>query len=94
MFKSLKEAIDIYSKKKNLSINLDLEEISRAWKEAVGERVYMNAQVKFVKNQRLFIQTTTPVWRAELDLQKEIIIKKLIGCLRTETVSIKEIKFI
>ncbi len=92
MFKSLKDSIQKYSKSNNMLHSNQLEKVSNIWIEIVGNHISKNTQVKFIKNKTLFIETATPVWRNELELQKETIYQKLLTKIGQTT--IKEIRFI
>jgi predicted nucleic acid-binding Zn ribbon protein len=62
-----------------------------AWKEAVGERVSQHTEAIKIRNQVLYVSTSSPAWAQELTFLKEELIKKFN--IRTGKENIRDIKF-
>jgi len=63
---------------KNKSLErLKIFSIVTAWKEIVGEKIAMKAKVYDFKNGELIIVCSDPMWRMEIELRKDFLVKKM-----------------
>ena len=63
--------------------------IENAWNKTVGKPISKNTKIESFKNGTIKIKVSNPIWRNELSLQKQALLKKLI---KTEpNLEIKEI---
>ena len=92
MAKQLKEILSGYLKGKEFKEINEIISIEEAWAKTVGQPICSNTKIISFKNQIIKIKTTTPVWRNELTMQKEIILKKLKK--EINHIKLKEIKLI
>jgi len=65
--------------------------ISTAWTNIVGKTISKNTEIKSIKNGRVTIKTTNPIWRNELIFQKEDLLNRLKK--EKPELYIKEIEF-
>ena len=65
--------------------------ISTAWTNIVGKAISKNTEIKSIKNGRVTIKTTNPIWRNELIFQKEDLLNRLKK--EEPELYIKEIEF-
>ena len=65
--------------------------ISTAWTNIVGKTISQNTEIKSIKNGKITIKTSSPIWRNELIFQKEDLLDRLKK-EQPET-KIKEIEF-
>ena len=56
----------------NETINLN-----KSWKKIVGKAISQNTEIVNIKNGKITIKTTTPIWRNELTFQREDLLNKL-----------------
>lgn len=89
---SLKAAIDKFLKKAGIEKTVAQNAAISKWEEAVGEVIASNATPIEVQYGRLIVKASTPVWRQELQLQKNEILKKINKSIGKNV--IKEIQFI
>ena len=71
---------------------LDQQKLIDLWDVVVGEKVCKNAKATSIEHGVLKVETSSPVWRQELHLQKKEIIDKLNNKLNKKI--IKDIRFI
>jgi predicted nucleic acid-binding Zn ribbon protein len=67
----LKDILAELLKSADLPFNPEDGAIWRVWDEVVGEAVARNAQPLWVKNKRLRIKVSDPIWLQELALMEE-----------------------
>ena len=65
--------------------------ISAAWTGIVGKTISNNTEIKSIKNGKITIKTTNPIWRNELIFQKEDLLSRLKE--EEPELNIKEIEF-
>jgi len=75
--KQLKKALDEYLKGTDfIEINNTIS-IEAAWEKTVGKLISKNTKIKSFKNGTITIKASNPIWRNEISLQKQDILKKL-----------------
>ena len=88
--KSLKNIINEYLEDTKFEEINNLLKIEQLWKKTVGEIISQKTKIIKFEHNILLIKTNTPVWRNELSLQKNSLIKKIN---RTKNINVKEIIF-
>ncbi|MCD6449661.1 MAG: DUF721 domain-containing protein [Thermotogaceae bacterium] len=51
--------------------------IVTAWKEIVGEKIAVKAQIHDFRNGELVIICSDPMWRMEIELRKDVLVEKM-----------------
>ena len=77
MAEAIKEILEKYLQKKSFKEINQTIALEKEWEEVVGKHIYKNTQIVSFKKGVLKIKSATPVWRNEISLQKEIILKKI-----------------
>ena len=90
--KHLKKAIEKAIKGAGIKSSLDQEAAIIFWNNIVGEAVSSVTTAKKVESGTLTVRVETSVWRQELQMQKEEIIKKINKKIGTR--AIRDIRFI
>ncbi len=85
-------AIKRLIKKNGLEQGLNQQKAIDVWEEVVGKKINKNTEPTEVEFGVLIVKTKSAVWRQELHLQKEKIIKMINKRLNKKT--IKDIRFI
>ena len=75
--KPIKELIQNYLSGSNLKEINETICIEESWKEIVGKNISKNTTLKSFIKGTLIIKTSNPIWRNELSLQNQILLKKL-----------------
>ncbi len=75
-----------------LSQILEEKKIREHWPGIVGQRIAEIAEVDSLKESRLYLKVVNPVWRMELNFQKDEIARRVNKLLEGE--SVKEVVFI
>ena len=70
----------------NETINLN-----KSWKNIVGTAISKNTEIAGIKNGKITIKTSNPIWRNELTFQKEDLLNRLKK--EEPEINIKEIEF-
>ena len=65
--------------------------ISRTWENIVGKTVAKNTEIINIKHGIIVIKTTSPVWRNELNFEKENLLQKMKE--KEPKLKIKKIEF-
>jgi len=76
-FTPLKEIIAALLGGKDLAFNPEDGMIWRVWEEVAGETIARNAQPLWVKNGRLRVKVSDPIWLQELSFMEEMMRNKL-----------------
>ena len=87
----LKEIITAVLSDSRLPFNPDDARIWKVWDEVVGAPIARNAQPSWIKDGRLRIKVSDPIWLQELEFAGETIREKLNGKLGRKAV--KKIEF-
>ena len=61
-------------------------EVEEIWKKIVGSQINKNTEIKEIKNNKIYIKTTNPIWRCELTLQKRNLIDMLNKQLKNKKI--------
>ena len=80
MLKNIKPISEILArtiKKLGISARLRESEAASRFSEIVGEKISKHAEVESIKAGQLVVRVKSPVWRQELNFQKQEIIKSL-----------------
>ena len=89
--KQIKEIIEAYLKGTDFQeINTTIS-LQAVWEKIVGKPICKNTKILSFKRGILIIKTQNPVWRNELSLQKQELIKKLTK--KEPSITIKNIIF-
>ncbi|MCH7731179.1 MAG: DUF721 domain-containing protein [Candidatus Marinimicrobia bacterium] len=88
----LKKSIEILLKNVGIEIPILQNKALLIWENVVGTLISKNTLPEEVKHGILFVKTATPVWRNELIMKKEEIIKNLNKAIGKKV--IKDIRFI
>ena len=78
MFKKINKQIEGFLTNKNLT-NKELEKrkiIEKAWEKTIPKKARKNTEIVKFSNKNLFIKAKNPVWKMEIEMQKEILKKK------------------
>ena len=87
----LKDVISSILGDSKLPFNPDDALIWKIWDEVVGDPIAGNAQPSWIKNGRLRVKVSDPIWLQELEFVEETIKEKLNGKLGRKAV--KRIEF-
>ena len=85
-------AIKKLIKKKGLEKGINQQKAVEVWEEVVGQKIKEHTEPLEVKFGVLTVKATNPVWRQELQFQKNDIIKSINKKLIKAT--IKDVRFI
>ena len=86
------KALSGFIKDSKVEKGLEQNKAVMIWAEVVGKRIAENTEVDSVESGVVLVRVKTPVWRQELQLQKNDIINQLNTALTKKT--IKDIRFI
>jgi len=75
--KPIKDLVSEFLKGNNLKKINEIINISTAWTKIVGTTISKNTEIKNIKNGKITIKTSSPIWRNELIFQKEHMLKKI-----------------
>ena len=75
--KSIKELLSDYFKGSDFNEINETINLNKAWKKMVGATISKNTEIVKIKNGKITIKTTNPIWRNELTFQKEDLINRL-----------------
>ena len=79
-------------KKKGMEKEINQQKATDIWGEIVGKKIKENTEPVDVRFGILTVKTSSPVWRQELQFQKENIIDSINKRLKKTT--IKDVRFI
>ena len=86
------KALSGFIKDSKIEKGLEQNRAVMIWAEVFGKRIAENTEVDSVESGVVLVRVKTPVWRQELQLQKNDIINQLNKALTKKT--IKDIRFI
>ena len=89
--KPIKEVLSDFLEGGNFKEINDTINLNVAWANIVGKTISQNTEIKSIKNGKITIKTSSPIWRNELIFQKEDLLDRLKK-EQPET-KIKEIEF-
>ena len=89
--KSIKNLLSDYFKGSDFKEINETINLNKSWKKIVGKTISKSTEITGIKNGKIIIKTTNPIWRNELTFQKE----ELLNRLKKEEpeINIKEIEF-
>ena len=93
MFRSLNHIIESISTNHKLKKYFIYDQIQLIWSKHIDKTIKSNAQPVNLNNNVLTVQTSSPVWKTELGLQKDELLEIINKNLKT-TKPIKDIRFI
>ena len=89
--KSIKDLLSDYFKGSNFKEINDTINLNKSWKKIVGKTISKNTEITCIKNGKITIKTSNPIWRNELTFQKEDLLNRLKK--EEPNSNIKEIEF-
>ena len=89
--KQIKELLSNYFKGSNFNDINNTINLNNTWKQIVGKTISKNTEIVDIKNGKVSIKTTNPIWRNELTFQKEDLLQRLKK--EAPEINIKEIEF-
>ena len=89
--KPIKELLSNYFKGSNFKDINNTINLNNTWKQIVGKTISKNTEIVNIKNGKVSIKTTNPIWRNELTFQKEDLLQRLKK--EAPEINIKEIEF-
>ena len=93
MFRSLNNIIESISTNHKLKKYFIYDQVQLIWSKHIDKTIQAHAQLTNLNNDVLIIQTSSPVWKTELGLQKDELLTIINKNLET-TKPIKDIRFI
>ena len=89
--KSIKDLLSDYFKGSDFKEINDTINMNKSWNKIVGKTISKNTEITRIKNGKITIKTSNPIWRNELTFQKEDLLNRLKK--EEPELSIKEIEF-
>ena len=89
--KPIKNILSDYFKGSNFKEINETINLNKSWKKMVGKTIAKKTEITSIKNGKIIIKTSNPIWRNELTFQKEDLIKRLKK--EEPETKIKEIEF-
>ena len=84
MFRSLNHIIDSLSNKHKLKKYFIYDQVCKIWLEYIDNTIQTNTKLININNNVLIIQTSNPVWKTELGLQKNELLTIINNQLKRE----------
>ena len=89
--KPIKEILSDYLKGSDYKEINETININKSWIKIVGKTISKNTEITNLKNGKITIKTSNPIWRNELIFQKEDLLNRLKK--EEPALNIKEIDF-
>ena len=89
--KSIKNIISDYFKGSDYKEINETINLNKSWNKIVGKTISKNTEIAGIKNGKITIKTSNPIWRNELFFQKEDLLQRLK--LEEPGININEIEF-
>ena len=89
--KSIKNLLSDYFKGSDFKEINETINLNKSWNKIVGNTISKNTEIESIKNGKITIKTTNPIWRNELTFQKEDLLNRLKK--EEQEINIKEIEF-
>ena len=89
--KSIKNLLSDYFKGSNFKEINETINLNKSWNKIVGKTISEKTKIASIKNGKIIIKTTNPIWRNELTFQKEDLLNRLKK--EEPNSNIKEIEF-
>lgn len=75
--KSISELLPEFLRNEGLETPLLQKRLINSWDTVVGENIAVYCGEKFIKNQTLFVKVTNPSLRADLSMNRSILVNRL-----------------
>ena len=89
--KSIKNLLSDYFKGSDFKEINETINLNKSWNKIVGKTISKNTEIAGIKNGKITIKTSNPIWRNELTFQKEDLLNRLKK--EDPKIKIKEIEF-
>ena len=89
--KSIKNLLSDYFKGSNFKEINETINLNKSWNKIVGKTISKKTEIASIKNGKITIKTSNPIWRNELTFQKEDLLNRLQK--EKPELNIKEIEF-
>tara|TARA_B100001964_G_C13762515_1_gene392387 strand:- start:185 stop:466 length:282 start_codon:yes stop_codon:yes gene_type:complete len=89
--KPIKNLLSDYFKGSDFNEINETINLNKTWNKIVGKTISKKTEIISIKNGKIIIKTSNPIWRNELTFQKEDLIKRLKK--EEPETKIKEIEF-
>ena len=89
--KPIKSLLSDYFKGSNFKEINETINLNKSWNKMVGKTIAKKTEITSIKNGKIIIKTTNPIWRNELTFQKEDLLNRLKK--EEPEIKIKEIEF-
>ena len=89
--KSIKNLLSDYFKGSDFKEINETINLNKSWNKIVGKTISKKTEIVSIKNGKIIIKTTNPIWRNELTFQKEDLLNRLKK--EEQEINIKEIEF-
>ena len=89
--KLIKNIISDYFKGSDYKEINETINLNKSWNKIVGKTISKNTEIAGIKNGKITIKTSNPIWRNELSFQKEDLLQRLKK--EEPDINIKEIEF-
>ena len=93
MFRSLNKIIQSLSSKQKLKKYFIYDKVQEIWLKNIDTQIQSNAKLINLNNDILIVQTTSPIWKTELGLQKDELLNIINNKLEQKPL-IKDIRFL
>ena len=93
MFRSLNNIIQSLSSKQKLKKYFIYDKVQKIWLQNIDKQIQSNTKLINLNNDTLIIQTTSPIWKTELGLQKDELLSIINNKLEQKPL-IKDIRFL
>ena len=89
--KPIKNILSDYFKGSDFKEINETINLNKSWNKIVGKTISTKTEITSIKNGKIIIKTTNPIWRNELTFQKEDLLNRLKK--EEPEINIKEIEF-
>ena len=89
--KAIKDLLSDYFKGTNFKEINEVINLNKTWNKIVGKTISKNTEIAGIKNGKITIKTSNPIWRNDLTFQKEDLLNRLKK--EEPEINIKEIEF-
>ena len=89
--KPIKDLLSDYFKGNDFKEINDTINLNKSWNKIVGETISKNTEIIGIKNGKISIKTSNPIWRNELTFQKDDLLNRIKK--EKPKLNIKEIDF-
>jgi len=89
--RTIKELLSDYFKGSNFKEVNQTINLNKSWKKIVGKTISKNTEILVIKNGKITIKTSNPIWRNELTFQKQDLLDRIKK--EEPGLNIKEIEF-